>query len=163
MFTFCSEGFPGNSFIAFTRLLSSLPPCTTLPKEFTCLTNLTKLHGAITKVLFEAVVPSQDEKTIPFPCCDLRVATQATLVLKGFGRLSPAEESQSSLVGLAAYLPVPIPGVGQRQEAATGQQSPQCIWPRYKLAHIQVVINYTQRQDTLHKGQSHLNTEDMLH
>lgn len=36
-----------------------------------------------------------------------------------------------------------------------GQQSPHCIWPRYKLDHIQVVINYTQRQDqykdTLHK------------
>lgn len=59
---------------------------------------------------------------------------------------------QSSSLGLTVYLPIPIPVAGQRQEAATGQQSSQCIWPRYKLDHIQVVINYTQRQDTLHKG-----------
>lgn len=52
------------------------------------LNNLNKLLGTVTEVLFEAVAPSQDQRTIPFTCCVLHVATQAILMLRTFRQLS---------------------------------------------------------------------------
>lgn len=49
---------------------------------------LNKLLGAVTEVLSEAVAPSKDQRTIPFTCYVLHVATQAILMLRTFRQLS---------------------------------------------------------------------------
>lgn len=52
------------------------------------------------------------------------------------------------MVRLSVLLPIPMSVTGQKQERQLqDSRALHCIWPGYKLGHIQVVINYTQRPD----------------